>query len=288
VTVLRQFCRNLPIMARRLLEERPLTPGGATDSQGKGYSMPYGLYISAEGALTQGLRLENIASNLANANTVGFKRDLAVFQARYAEETERGVDTPGSGSLNDLGGGVDAAGVFTDFSQGRIENTYVPTDMALEGPGYFVVRRNGQDFLTRAGNFMLTAAGALVTQEGDPVISDERTPVVINPQEGPWQVNAYGTMIQGGNKIDLAIVQPQSPGDLVKVGDNMFAPLSPPRPLLPVERRVQSGALEGSTVNAISEMTNMIESSRVFEANVNMVRSQDTILGELVSRVLHA
>ena len=249
--------------------------------------MPYGLYISAEGALAQNLRMENISSNLANANTAGFKRDLAIFQARYAEETQRGNDLPGSGSLNDLGGGVDTAGVVTDFSQGTIKNTYVPTDMALEGPGYFVVRRNGQDLLTRAGNFMMTAAGQLVTQEGDPVISDERTPIVLNPQEGPWQVNASGTIVQGGNQINLAVVQPQSPGDLVKMGDNLFAPLAPPRPLVQTERRVQSGALESSTVNAVTEMTRMIETSRAFEANVNMIRHQDTILGELVSRVLH-
>lgn len=249
--------------------------------------MPYGLYISAEGALVQSQRMENIASNLANASTVGFKRDLAAFQARYAEETQRGLDAPGAGSINDLGGGVDSSGVFTDFSQGRLENTYVPTDMALEGPGYFVVRRNGQDFLTRAGNFMLTSGGALVTQEGDPVISDERTPVVLNPLEGPWQVNGAGTIVQGGNKLNLAIVAPQSQGDLVKVGDNLFAPLSPPQPLPFEARRVQSGALEGSTVNAVSEMTDMIETSRVFEANVNMVRNQDTILGELISRVLN-
>lgn len=262
-------------------------PGGAIHTQGSDDSMPYGLYISAEGALVQNVRMENIASNLANAKTVGFKRDLAVFQARYAEETQRGLDAPGSGTLNDLGGGVENAGVYTDFTQGRIENTYVPTDVALEGPGYFVVRRNGQDFLTRAGNFMLTAGGALVTQEGDPVISEDRAPVVIDPREGPWQMNAAGTVVQAGNKVNLAIVEPQAPGDLVKIGDNMFAPLSPPRPLPPAARRVLNGALEGSTVNPISEMTNMIETSRVFEANVNMVRSQDTILGELVNRVLH-
>lgn len=248
--------------------------------------MPYGLYISAEGALVQGQRMENIASNLANANTVGFKRDLAMFQARYAEETQRGADLPGSGSLNDLGGGVDLAGVATDFSQGSIRNTYVPSDVAIEGPGYFVVRRDGQDLLTRAGNFTVSANGALVTQEGDPVISDENTPIAINPLEGPWQVNSSGTVEQNGNRYNLALVQPQSPGDLVKLGENLFAPLAPPRPLTPAERRVQSGALEGSTVNAVSEMTEMIQTSRVFEANVNMVRTQDSILGELVSRVL--
>ena len=249
--------------------------------------MPYGLYISAEGALAQSTRMETISNNLANANTNGFKRDLAVFQARFAEETQRGLDLPGSGSLNDLGGGIDTAGIVTDFSPGVMKNTFVPTDMALEGPGFFVVHRNGQNMLTRGGNFTLTPTGSLLSQDGDPVMSDEGTPIVIDPQGGPWQVNASGTIVQGGSKVGLALVQPQSLGDLVKVGDNLFSPLGPVRPLAPEQRRVLGGALEGSTVNTVSEMTEMIETSRVFEANVNMIRNQDTILSELVSRVLH-
>jgi flagellar basal-body rod protein FlgF len=223
--------------------------------------MPYGLYISAEGALAQSTRMETISNNLANASTPGFKRDLAIFQARYAEETQRGLDAPGSGTLNDLGGGVDTLGTVTEFMLGDRKNTYQPTDLAIEGPGFFVVRRDGQDLLTRAGNFAIMPEGNLVTQHGDPVISIEGTPVVINPREGAWHVNPNGAMIQGGRQTPLALVQPQSLGDLVKVGDNMFAPLSPPRPIDPAQRRVLSGCLEGSTVQAVSEMTDMSDAS---------------------------
>lgn len=249
--------------------------------------MPYGLYISAEGALAQSTRMETISNNIANADSPGFKRDLAIFQARYAEETQRGIDLPGSGSLNDLGGGVETLGTFTDFSPGVRKNTHQPTDLAIDGPGFFVVRHQGQDMVTRAGNFMLTQDGGLVSQDGEPVISAEGTPVLVNPQEGPWHVNPSGTLVQGGRQTPLALVTPQSLGDLVKVGDNLFSSLSPLRPIEATQRRVQSGALEGSTVNAVSEMTSMIETSRVFEANVNMIRNQDQILGELVNRVLH-
>jgi flagellar basal body rod protein FlgG len=249
--------------------------------------MPYGLYISAEGALAQSTRMETISNNLANADTPGFKRDLAIFQSRYAEEIQRGNELPGSGTLNDLGGGVDTLGTFTDFSPGVRKNTYEPTDLAIEGPGFFVVRREGQDMLTRAGNFAVMPEGNLVTQAGDPVIAADGTPVVINPREGAWHINPSGTLIQGGTQIPLALVQPRSLGDLVKVGENMFSPLSPPTAIDPTQRRVLSGCLEGSTVKAVSEMTEMIETSRVFEANVNMIRNQDQILSELVSRVLH-
>lgn len=249
--------------------------------------MPYGIYISAEGALVQSTRMAAISNNIANVDTPGFKRDLAVFQARYAEETQRGNDTPGSGSINDLGGGVDVLGTFTDFSPGMRKNTYQPTDLAIDGPGFFVVRHQGQDMVTRAGNFMLTADGALVTQDGDPVMAADGTPLGINLREGPWHINQSGMLVQGGRQTPLALVTPQSLGDLVKAGDNLFSSLGPLRPIAAEQRRVYSGSLEGSTVNAVTEMTGMIETSRVFEANVNMIRNQDQILGELVSRVLH-
>lgn len=249
--------------------------------------MPYGIYISAEGALVQSTRMAAISNNIANVDTPGFKRDLAVFQARYAEETQQGDDLLGSGSLNDLGGGVDIVGTYTDFSPGMRKITNQPTDLAIDGPGFFVVRHQGQDALTRAGNFMMTPTGGLVTQDGEPVIAGDGTPVTINPQEGPWHINSNGMLVQGGRQTPLALVAPQSLGDLVKIGDNLFSPLGPLRPVEPTQRRVSSGMLEGSTVNAVTEMTGMIETSRAFECNVNMIRNQDQILGELVSRVLH-
>ena len=248
--------------------------------------MPYGLYISAEGALAQSLRLDTISNNLANVDTPGFKRDLAVFQARFAEETQRGQDQPGSGSINDLGGGVIVLETKTDYSIGPQKQTEVPTDISIQGEGFFVVQKDNQTYLTRAGNFRLTDVGALVTQEGLPVMSDEGDPVVIDPEAGPWYVSHDGAVVQQGASINLALAQPDSLGDLVKTGENLFTPLSAPKPLEPDQRRVAQGWLEGSSVKPTREMMDMIESSRAFEANVNMIRNQDQILGALVNRVL--
>jgi flagellar basal-body rod protein FlgF len=248
--------------------------------------MPYGLYISAEGALAQSLRLDTISNNLANVDTPGFKRDLAVFQARYAEETQRGQDEPGSGSINDLGGGVIVLETKTDYSVGPQKQTEEPTDMSIQGEGFFVVQKGNQSYLTRAGNFRLTDTGALVTQDGLPVLSDEGAPMVIDPEAGPWHLSHNGAVIQQGTAINLALVQPESLGDLVKAGENLFAPLSTPKPIEPDERRVAQGWLEGSGVKPTREMMEMIESSRAFEANVNMIRNQDQMLGALVNRVL--
>src|ERR1700693_5408410 len=114
--------------------------------------MPYGLYISAEGAQVQTRRLDIIANNIANVDTVGFKRDLAVMQSRYSEAIERGTAYPGSGSINDIGGGVQFHQTVTDFSPGPLRKTGNPSDAALQGEGFFVVSKGQEHLLTRAGD----------------------------------------------------------------------------------------------------------------------------------------
>lgn len=259
-------------------------PGGAFPREY--VPMPYGLYISAEGAQAQSLRMEVISNNLANVNSPGFKREQAVFQSRLAEAIQRGMAAQGSGSLNDLGGGVENLATITEFSPSALTTTNIPTDIAVEGDAFFQVRRDGKDYLTRAGNFVFNPSGNLVNQHGDAVLSTQGTPITIDPQLGAWQITPDGAISQGGENIYLSLVRPKSYGDLMKSGDNLFMPLAPPSQLAPTERHVLSGHLESSGVQSVGEMVEMIETSRAFEANVNMIRNQDQILGELVSRVL--
>jgi flagellar basal-body rod protein FlgF len=239
------------------------------------------MYISAEGAQAQTRRLEVVANNLANVDTVGFKRELAVFQARHAEAIERGQATAGTGSINDLGGGVQVAACKTDFSSGPLKFTKTPTDLAIDGEGFFVVQKGDEHYLTRAGNFRLTDRGQLVTQQGYPVLGENLSPITIDPSGGGWQLSESGTIRQQGTAQNLAIVQPESPGDLSKAGENLFRPLADPKPLPPADRRVVSGYLEQSGVKPASEMMEMIEASRAVEANVNMMQTQDQMLSNL-------
>lgn len=248
--------------------------------------MPYGLYLSAEGAQAQIQRLEVITNNLANVDTVGFKRQLAVMQARYAEATEQGEDVPGSGSINDVGGGIFVRETQTDFSPGPLKRTEAPTDFALEGDGFFAVEKDGQTFLTRAGNFRLTSSGELVTQQGYTVLADDGSPITIDPRLGPWEVSDDGQVRQGGNAQTLAIVQPNSLGDLVPTGENLFQALADPQPLAADQRQVLSGYLEMSGVRPTTEMVALIEASRAVEANVNLMQMQDQMLSGLVNRVM--
>ncbi len=248
--------------------------------------MPYGLYVSADGAHAQTRRLEVVANNLANVGTVGFKPDVAVFQARYAEAIQQGLDMPGSGSINDLGGGVMVQQTQTDYSAGPLKRTQAPTDMAIKGEGFFVVRKGDEDFLTRAGNFRMTGAGDLVTQQGYAVLNEAGVPIAVEPAKGPWELTSSGAIRQGALVQNLAIVKPESLGDLVKSGENLFRPLANPQPVAAERRCVLGGYLEMSGVRATTELMEMIEASRAAEANLNMMQTQDQMLAGLVNRVL--
>ena len=250
--------------------------------------MPYALYISAEAAQAQTERVEMIANNLANADTAGFKRELAIFQARYAEAIEQGAATPGSGSIDDLGGGVHFQQTKTDFSPGPLKRTSSPTDVAIEGDGFFQVRKGQESLLTRAGNFRLTSRGELVTQQGYPVLSDSGSPILVNPAEGPWEITPAGAVRQGDTTQNLALVTPSSFGDLTKTGENLYRPLAPVQPLPAAQRAVSSGYLEMSGVRPTLEMTALIEASRLAEANINLMKAHDQMLGGLVERLLKA
>lgn len=250
--------------------------------------MPYGLYMSADGAHAQATRLEVIAHNLANVDTTGFKRELAVVQSRYAEEIAEGSAMPGLGDLNDIGGGVEVVATQTEFSPGPLKNTGVPTDVAIKGEGFFVVGKDDEQFLTRAGDFHVNARGELVTQYGNQeysVLDDSFSPIVLD-REAPWEFTPSGEVEQAGGKTSLALVKPQSYGDLARVGENVFRPLAETVPLTTGEREVAPGYLEGSGVQPTTEMTAMIEASRLLEANLNMMQTQDEMLNGLINRLM--
>jgi flagellar basal-body rod protein FlgF len=251
-------------------------------------NMPYGFYISAEGANAQSNRLDVIANNLANVDTVGFKRELATFQARYAEAIDKGSVPPGTGELADIGGGILFRQTKTDFSPGPVKNTQNPAHLAISGDGFFAVKKDNETFLTRAGNFQVNSRSELVTAQGYSVLDETGSPVVLNPDIKEWDISDTGALRQRGSSQNLAIVKPASNENLVKRGENLFRSTTPPQPVQPSERRVAPGFLEMSAVKPTIEMTAMIEASRFFEANVNMMKTQDQMLNSLVNRVLRA
>ena len=249
--------------------------------------MSYGMYLSAEGAKVQSQRLEFIANNLANLETPGFKRDVPTFQARFAEAIQQGADYAGSKTQNDVGGGVKLIGVDTDFSGGTLRLTEVETDFAINGTGFFQVQTpSGETLLTRAGDFNVDAQGRLLTQTGRyAVLDDGGSPIQLDPEQ-PWRFLPGGMIDQEGSQTAIGLQQPESLGDLVKVGNNTFRSLGTVSPVPTADRDIRQGYLEQASVSSTGEMMAMIETSRAFEANTKLIQHQDGMLSQLLSRVL--
>ncbi len=248
--------------------------------------MPYGVYLSATGAHAQSRRMEMLSNNLANVNTPGFKPQHAIMQARFAELIEQGEVPPGLGGADDIGGGVTISPTETQFATGPVQATGRETDFAInDDKSFFVIQRGEEQFLTRAGDFLFDSRGRMVNQNGDQVVAGDGGPIQIDPAL-PYQVSGEGLIRQGGDKWELMIAKPKSFGDLSHVGGNQFKPLADFDLVAKGDRNVVAGMLEQSAVSPTRAMMELIETSRVYEANVRMIQNQDSVMGSLISRVL--
>jgi flagellar basal-body rod protein FlgF len=249
--------------------------------------MYYGLYMSGAGAHAQSQHVEVLSNNLANADTVGFKRELTLLEARDSAAIERGLDFRGSRSANDIGGGIRMAETATDFSLGKFRETGNRTDFALNTPGtFFAVQRGREQLLTRAGNFRLDVDGNLVTQDNDPVLASDGSPIELDPTI-PWRVMPGGLIEQAGDAVEIGIFRPSDLRSLAKIGQNYFT--SPDKSLTPVdpeERSVRGGFEELSGVNPVEEMVELIAASRNYEANIRLMQQHDQATSQLISRML--
>ncbi len=243
--------------------------------------------MAAEGAQAQSTRLEVIANNLANVNTVGFKPEVTSFQSRFAEAIQQGQVLPRSGRRDDVGGGVKVIDTVTDFSAGRLQETGNALDLAIIGDGFFQVEAEGEALLTRAGNFSLDSRNQLVNQSGLPVLDAGGSPITL--QQGvPFEVSSDGAIVQGDSRIPLALVTTESLGDLIKVGNNLFRPLANVTPVDEPLREVRAEFLELSGSNPTRQMMQMIETQRAFEANIRMVENHDSMSSGLIGRILQS
>lgn len=248
--------------------------------------MPYGVYLSAAGANAQSHRLQTLSNNLANVDTPGFKPQETILQARFAEMIEEGQVQDGLGGIDDLGGGVTIQPSQTKFSVGAMKTTGRETDFAInDDSSFFVLERDGEQMLTRAGDFLFDSAGRLITQTNDPVLASDGSPIQIEPGK-PFDVGPEGRIRQGGNTWELMLGRPKSMGDVSRVGASTFKPLAKFDLVPRGERKVVAGMLEQSAVSPTSAMMELIETSRVYEANVRMIQHQDSVMGTLIGRVL--
>jgi flagellar basal body rod protein FlgG len=251
--------------------------------------MIYGLYLSAQGAETQSKRLDVISNNLANAQTGAFKRDLALFQENRPFDLENQTADDSFAGLNESTGGVTLAGVATDFSDGALVQTRGIYDVAITGPGFLQVSDGQQQLLTRNGKLSVNANGELVTQDsGHRVLGESGAPMTIGSQE--IEIATDGTIFELGSdgarsrRGRLGLVTVDSTDGLEKVGNSFYRSAGETQPA-DADVQLHQGFVESSGTHSVLEMMQLIEASRAFETNVNMIKFQDEALGQLLQTV---
>ncbi|TVR68598.1 MAG: flagellar hook-basal body protein [Spirochaetaceae bacterium] len=288
--------------------------------------MVRGVFTAASGMVAQQHRLDALTNNLANADTVGYKRDVSiqkafpelllrrmgdngVIQFPYRGEPVGSIDK--AHVVGRLGTGVEQNEVFTIFEQGAVHPTENQFDLALEGNGFFVVDTPYGERFTRNGTFTLGPEGILVTQQGYPVLGDNGLPIEIKAnnfvvdQEGrvfanerfledperlvQMRENEWDETVQVGQ---LRLVGMEDARYLRKQGGNLWnvtRESGDAFELIGIDRpKVLQGFLEKANINVVVEMTNMIEVNRAYEANQKVIQSHDQSTSRLIGEVLRA
>lgn len=240
-----------------------------------------GLYTAASGMLSEVIRNDATANNLANANTVGFKRDTAVNRDFANILMQRVDDGPGAPAIGRMGLGAVVDAIVPEMTQGSLREDGAAFDLALAGPGYFVVATPNGLRYTRNGNFSRSAQGELVTQDGWRVMG-RNGPVLVNGNAvkigDDGRVFVDGVYRDTLQVVDFPGALPQKEGAVLFIAPPGVAPQ-------PAAARVQQGFLEMANVNVVTEMVNMISGYRAYEANAKMVQTQDGLLDKAVNEV---
>ncbi|MCY1273148.1 Flagellar basal-body rod protein FlgG [compost metagenome] len=247
--------------------------------------MSSALWVSKTGLAAQDAAMTAVANNLANVNTTGFKSDRVVFEDLfYSIELQPGaqadqVNTVPSGIQ--LGSGVRVAGTQKVFTEGSMQTTGQPMDLAIIGRGFFQVESpDGQTFYTESGQLQLNAEGVVVNAQGLPLLPNIQVP----EGSGRFTVGSDGTVtvVLPGETAptelgQIALVNFVNPAGLEALGGNLYKETvasGEPTEGVPGEDglgTLKQGVLEGSNVQVVEAMVNMIAIQRAYEANAKVL-----------------
>ncbi|MFI5377897.1 MAG: flagellar basal-body rod protein FlgF [Tepidisphaerales bacterium] len=248
--------------------------------------MIYGLYASASGVRASSHRLDVISNNLANSETTGFKRDLAIFQERRTAAAGDGLNPAqhSNPELEKLGGGMLVGQTSVDFSQGDLESTAKPLDFALQGRGFFAVRDGATTALTRDGRFATSKDGYLVTATTGHRVLDTKGQPILLKKDVPITIGGDGSISQGHDVMGkVGVFDVPDPRELTKSGQGLLQGPDLGRRLKAGDATIVNGALEQSNADPMRELASLMDASRTLEANANLIRYQDQTLSLLVN-----
>ena len=258
--------------------------------------MQESMYSGLFGALTNEYRMANIANNLANVNTAGYKRDVISFKDTFQMFAHDVVMEP----VNNLRSQKlfpdpqhmarpRIAATKTDFSQGAMKYTGNPLDIAIAGEGFFTFQANGENFYSRDGHFIVNAEGQLVTPQGFSVLGAGGAELTIPAGTKDIHLASDGTLFADAEIVgQIQIRTVDNLEGLQKVGQNLYrirdgsgaAEIDAPE-----RTTLEQGYMETANVEVVYEMVNMIEAQRQFEAYQKVMQTSDALDREATNKI---
>ncbi|MBF0505279.1 MAG: flagellar hook-basal body protein [Nitrospirae bacterium] len=235
-----------------------------------------GIYVAMTGAMLRDQELDNVANNLANANTTGYKRTS--FSARLYPLLEGKTSQPNA--IYPDSSAMTSYGQYSmDTTQGEVRETRNPLDLALVGDGYFAVQSKDKTYYTRNGSFSLSKESFLVDASGQQILNTSNKPIYITGST--IQITGDGTIFADGNEAGKLKLVKLDPASIQHIGSSMLSGTETGAS----DAKIHQGSLEMSNVNPIKEMVGIINASRNFEAAQTVIKNFDTLAEKTVTEI---
>lgn len=237
--------------------------------------MNRGIYSTAQGMIAAQHQLDVVTNNLANLSTVGYKKDGLVFSQQFEREIRAGGGT--GRSIGTLASGPTEQAEYTEFEPGPAQHTGAPLDVAIQDTkAAFAVQTSNGIAYTRDGSFTINADRILTTKGGLPVLDDRGTTISVPADAQRIAISETGQIQADGQPVgSLGLYQ----GNFEKTGSNLYNS-SDAKPLDTFQ--LITGAVEGSNVNAIESMTQLISLQRAYELAQKSISQQDESAQRLI------
>jgi flagellar basal-body rod protein FlgF len=234
-------------------------------------------YVTVAGKFVNEKRLDIISNNLANSSTAGFKAIRPVFNMVSEATESSGNNTQLKNAL------VGIYDTVIDFSDGAVVDSGSTFDMAIIGKGYFVVQGENGNLYTRNGQFTVDQNGRLVTMNGDPVMG-KGGEITIDADGGDVLIENDGSIYAGKDFVDtIKVVDFNDKKDLKPVGKTYFMNENEAEPeITPDFYSIRQGSYEGSNVNIVREMVDLIETMRAYECYTKVDQMFSDVNGKLI------
>lgn len=241
--------------------------------------MSNGIYVALSGSVAIEKNLEVVSNNLANASTSGFKKEKSVFSEYIHQYKQKDIpekmkeySTPQDKSFSEL------SDTYNDHSQGSFKKTDNPLDLAIEGSGFFKVKKDNDLFLQRSGAFTVDSEGYITDADGAYLLNESQDPVMVDRNYGV-NIREDGMVVQGEDEIDkIALFDVNDTKWLTnKYGTRYTLDEKSGVESLAENSKMHQGFLESSNVNIVAEMTEMIKLQRHYDTAAKAIKAYQTL-----------